>query len=45
MSYLNQGVFGNLEWVEKRSLNEGAQAFDDLHNGKSPPAKILLKPN
>jgi alcohol dehydrogenase len=45
VSYLNQGVFGNLEWVEKRSLNEGAQAFDDLHNGKSPSAKILLKPN
>jgi len=45
VSYLNQGVFGNLEWVGKRSLNEGAQAFDDLHNGKSPSAKILLKPN
>jgi alcohol dehydrogenase len=45
VNYLSRGAFGNLEWVEKRSLNEGAKAFDDLHHGKSASAKILLKPH
>jgi alcohol dehydrogenase len=45
VNYLDQGVFGNLEWVEKRSLDDGANAFDDLHRGKTSSAKILLKPN
>ena len=44
VNYLDQGVFGNLEWVEKRSLDDGAKAFDDLHQGKSGSAKVLLKP-
>lgn len=44
VNYLNQGIFGKLEWVEVRSLDDGAKAFDDLHQGKSPSAKILLKP-
>jgi alcohol dehydrogenase len=45
VNYLDQGVFGNLEWVEKRSLDDGAKAFEDLHRGKTSSAKILLKPN
>ena len=28
---LARGVFGDLSWVERRPLAEGARAFDDLH--------------
>jgi len=45
VNYLNQGAFGSLAWVEKRSLDDGSNAFDDLHRGKTSSAKILLKPN
>lgn len=37
-------AFGDLAWVEKRSLEEGPKAFDDLHYGRSASAKVLLKP-
>jgi alcohol dehydrogenase len=45
VNYLNQGAFGNLAWVEKRSMDDGARAFDDLHRGNTSSAKILLKPS
>jgi alcohol dehydrogenase len=45
VNYLNQGAFGNLAWVEKRSMDDGAKAFDDLHKGNTSSAKILLKPS
>lgn len=45
VNYLNQGTFGNLAWVEKRSMDDGAKAFDDLHRGNTSSAKILLKPS
>jgi alcohol dehydrogenase len=45
VNYLNQGAFGNLAWVEKRSMDDGAKAFDDLHRGNTSSAKILLKPS
>jgi len=41
---LSRGVFGDLSWVEARSLADGAQAFVDLHQGRSAAAKIVLKP-
>jgi 2-desacetyl-2-hydroxyethyl bacteriochlorophyllide A dehydrogenase len=41
---LHAGVFGDLSWVETRPLAEGAAAFDDLHNGRSASAKIVLRP-
>ncbi|MDE2121498.1 MAG: alcohol dehydrogenase catalytic domain-containing protein [Betaproteobacteria bacterium] len=41
---LHAGVFGDLEWVEERSLRDGAQAFAELDQGSSPAAKILLRP-
>jgi 2-desacetyl-2-hydroxyethyl bacteriochlorophyllide A dehydrogenase len=41
---LHGGVFGNLSWVEVRTLAEGPQAFVDLDQGKSASAKIVLKP-
>jgi len=44
VNLLARNAFGNLSWVEKRSLEEGAKAFDDLHYGRSASAKVLLKP-
>ena len=41
---LARKAFGDLSWVEKRSLDDGPQAFIDLHAGKTAAAKILLKP-
>lgn len=45
VNLLRQGVFGDLAWVEKRSLAEGPAAFSDLHAGRTAAAKVLLKPN
>jgi alcohol dehydrogenase len=44
VNLLAHKAFGDLAWVEKRSLEEGAQAFHDLHAGNTASAKILLKP-
>jgi len=41
---LAHGAFGDLAWVDVRSLAEGARAFRDLHEGKSASAKIVLHP-
>ena len=44
VNLLARNAFGDLVWVEKRTLNEGPQAFMDLHAGKTAAAKVLLKP-
>ncbi|MEP7064112.1 MAG: alcohol dehydrogenase catalytic domain-containing protein [Betaproteobacteria bacterium] len=41
---LDAGVYGTLDWVEERALEEGASAFADLDAGRSGAAKILLRP-
>jgi alcohol dehydrogenase len=41
---LHRGVFGDLSWVEARRLEDGAQAFNDLDQGRSAAAKIVLRP-
>jgi threonine dehydrogenase-like Zn-dependent dehydrogenase len=41
---LAENAFGDLAWIEERRLEEGAAAFQDLHLGKTPSAKILLIP-
>lgn len=41
---LDRGVFGDLSWVERRPLSQGAQAFDDLHHGRVASAKVVLEP-
>jgi alcohol dehydrogenase len=43
-SALHEGAFGDLAWVEERPLAEGARAFSDLDAGRTPAAKILLRP-
>ncbi|MCP3672442.1 MAG: alcohol dehydrogenase catalytic domain-containing protein [Gammaproteobacteria bacterium] len=42
---LHSGALGPLDWVEQRSLSEGASAFVDLANGDTPAAKIVLTPD
>jgi len=44
VNLLARHAFGDLSWVEKRSLNDGPQAFNDLHAGKTAAAKVILKP-
>jgi 2-desacetyl-2-hydroxyethyl bacteriochlorophyllide A dehydrogenase len=41
---LHEGVFGDLSWVEERSLANGARAFADLDHGRLATAKVLLIP-
>jgi alcohol dehydrogenase len=41
---LHRGVFGDLSWVEERTLEAGPEAFVDLDEGRSAAAKIVLRP-
>jgi 2-desacetyl-2-hydroxyethyl bacteriochlorophyllide A dehydrogenase len=41
---LASGAFGDLSWVEERTLAEGQQAFLDLDQGRCASAKVILKP-
>jgi len=38
------GALGKLDWFEERSLSEGPAAFEDLINGRTKAAKIMLRP-
>jgi 2-desacetyl-2-hydroxyethyl bacteriochlorophyllide A dehydrogenase len=42
---LASGAFGRLDWVEERTLADGAAAFADLDAGRIAAAKILLRPH
>ena len=44
LSALHEGLLGNLGWVENRDMADGSRAFEDLHNGATPAAKIILTP-
>lgn len=41
---IESGLLGDLNWVETRPLSEGAQAFQDLDEGRTAAAKIVLIP-
>ena len=41
LKLLTRGIIGNQEWIEVRPLEQGAQSFMDIHEGKAPP-KIIL---
>ena len=41
---LYSGSLGSLDWVESRTLAEGAEAFRDIHEGKVAAPKIVLTP-
>ncbi len=38
------GALGDLDWIEERALSDGVAAFDDLLNGRTGAAKIVLNP-
>ena len=42
LKLLSRGFVQNRDWIEVRSLDEGAQGFIDIHEGNAPP-KIILK--
>lgn len=39
------GVFGPLDWIEQRSLAEGAAAFAQILAGQVAAPKVVLRPN
>ncbi len=39
------GIFGPLDWIEERALDDGAQAFADILAGTVAAPKIVLRPN
>lgn len=41
---MNSGALGALDWYEERALADGSGAFDDLLNGRTRAAKIILRP-
>ena len=44
LSAMVSGALGNLDWIEARGLEDGIQAFDDLLEGRTGAAKIILNP-
>ncbi len=44
LNLIDEGGLGDLSWVESRSLDDGAQAFDDIHTGIASAPKIVLHP-
>ncbi|MEL6967160.1 MAG: alcohol dehydrogenase catalytic domain-containing protein [Pseudomonadota bacterium] len=38
---LARGLIANRDWIELRPLSDGAQSFQDIHDGNAPP-KIIL---
>ncbi len=40
---LHTGGLGDLDWIDRRALSDGAAAFHDLDAGRAAP-KIILKP-
>jgi 2-desacetyl-2-hydroxyethyl bacteriochlorophyllide A dehydrogenase len=41
---IHQGAFGDLAWLDTRPMSEGAQAFQDLDQGRAASAKVILCP-
>ena len=41
---LADGALGPLDWVEERTLGQGAAAFHDLDKGRTAAAKVVLRP-
>lgn len=41
---LHAGVFGDLAWVEERPMAQGQRTFQDLDEGHTASAKIILRP-
>ncbi len=44
LNLIDSGALGNLDWVESRPLDEGAAAFQAIHDGTAASPKIVLHP-
>ena len=44
LAALASGRLGDLDWIERRALADGGQAFADLNAGRTAAAKIVLTP-
>lgn len=44
LAALGDGRLGALDWIDRRALAEGGQAFHDLDANRTPAAKIILTP-
>lgn len=44
VTVISEGTLGDLGWIERRGLSEGAAAFDDLAHGRARAAKVMLLP-
>jgi len=44
LAAMASGALGDLDWIEARALEDGIQAFDDLLEGRTGAAKIILNP-
>lgn len=42
LKLLTRGLIANSDWIENRPLDEGAQSFMDIHEGRAMP-KIILE--
>ena len=42
LNILSNKDLGSLNWIEYRSLKDGAKAFQDIHNGSCSAPKIVL---
>ncbi|MCP5368845.1 MAG: alcohol dehydrogenase catalytic domain-containing protein [Hyphomicrobiales bacterium] len=42
---ISEGALGDLSWVDRRALAEGAAAFDDLAQGRASASKVMLVPD
>lgn len=45
LDLLARGLVQNRDWIEVRPLDEGAQSFLDIHEGRAPPKIILAMGN
>ena len=41
---MHAGALGDLDWFEQRNLSDGVAAFEDLIEGRTASAKIILRP-
>jgi len=41
---MHEGALGDLDWFEQRNLSDGIGAFEDLIEGRTASAKIILRP-
>lgn len=44
LNLIDSGLLGPLDWVESRPLDQGADAFNEIHTGKTASPKIVLHP-